>query len=312
VNELELIERLTRSLTTNSSVVVGAGDDCAVLDVGFAEEWLLFKTDAVVENVHFLKEAEPQQIGRKAIARCLSDFAAMAGHPSAALVTLGLPEDYDPRFVERLYEGMNTIAQTYDVAIAGGETVANRGGIFLSISMIGKVRKDRCIRRAGAKPGDALFVTGDLGGSIAGRHLNFEPRLREAQWLAASFPVHAMIDLSDGLATDLPHLLTASKVGAEILADSIPISRSARQRAKESTSAKPPLVAALTDGEDFELLLSVASKDAVPLLDGFKQAFPAVRITCIGRITAEQGLRIRDKQGVRPFTGHGYVHFEKS
>jgi thiamine-monophosphate kinase len=312
VNELELIERLTRSLPTNSSVVVGAGDDCAVLDVGLTDEWLLFKTDAVVEGVHFLREAEPQQIGRKAIARCLSDFAAMAGHPSAALVTLGLPEDYDPRFVERLYEGMNAIARAYDLAIAGGETVANRGGVFLSISMVGRVHKDRCLRRTGAKPGDALFVTGELGGSIAGRHLDFEPRLREAQWLAATFPLHAMIDLSDGLASDLPHLLNASKVGAEILADSIPVSRSARQRARESTSAKSPLIAALTDGEDFELLFTVASKDAVPLLDGFKQAFPNLRITCIGKITAEQGLRIRDKQGVRPFTGHGYVHFEKS
>jgi thiamine-monophosphate kinase len=311
VNELELIEALTRSLPTNSSGVVGAGDDCAVLDVGLPGEWLLFKTDAVVEGVHFLKEAEPQKVGRKALARCLSDMAAMAGKPGCALVTLGLPQGYDPEFVRQMYEGINAIARQYEVAIVGGETVPNPGGVFVSVAMTGVVSKERCVLRSGAQAGDAIFVTGELGGSLAGRHFDFEPRVREAQWLASSFQVHAMIDLSDGLAGDLPHVLRASAKGAELLAEAIPISRAARIRGRESSLAKPPLAAALTDGEDFELLFTIASKDAVPLLDGFKSAFTGVLLTCIGKITAEPGIRIRDKQGVRPLTGHGYVHFEK-
>jgi thiamine-monophosphate kinase len=312
VNELQLIESLTRSLPTNKSVIVGAGDDCAVLDVGMASEWLLFKTDSVVEGVHFLKDAIPEKVGRKAIARCLSDIAAMAGTPSAALVTLGLPENYDLAFVTQLYAGMSGIAQDYDVAIVGGETVPNPGAIFISIAMTGAVPKDRCVRRAGAQPGDAIFVTGELGGSIAGRHFDFEPRVREAQWLASRFAIHAMIDLSDGLSSDLPHILRASGLGAELLAASVPISRAARQRAREENGAKKPLAAALTDGEDFELLFTVGSKDAVALLDGFKGAFPKLRLTCIGKVVPEAGVRIRDKQSVRPLTSHGYIHFEKS
>jgi thiamine-monophosphate kinase len=311
VNELQLIEALTRSLATNSSVVVGAGDDCAVLDVGMPGEWLLFKTDAVVEGVHFLKGAEPQKVGRKALARCLSDIAAMAGKPGSALVTLGLPQGYDPEFVQQMYEGLNALARQYEVAIVGGETVPNPGGVFVSVAMTGIVSKERCVLRSAAQAGDAIFVTGELGGSIAGRHFDFEPRVREAQWLASSFLPHAMIDLSDGLAGDLPHVLRASGVGAELFAEAIPISRAARLRARESSLAKPPLAAALSDGEDFELLFTIASKDAVPLLDGFRSAFPGVPLSCIGKITAEPGVRIRDKQGVRPLTGHGYVHFEK-
>jgi thiamine-monophosphate kinase len=311
VNELQLIEALTRSLATNSSVVVGAGDDCAVLDVGMPREWLLFKTDAVVEGVHFLKGAEPQKVGRKALARCLSDIAAMAGKPGCALVTLGLPQGYDPDFIQQMYEGINALARQYEVAIVGGETVPNPGGVFVSVAMTGIVSKERCVLRSGAQAGDAIFVTGELGGSIAGRHFDFEPRVREAQWLASSFLPHAMIDLSDGLAGDLPHVLRASGVGAELFAEAIPISRAARLRARESSLAKPPLAAALSDGEDFELLFTIASKDAVPLLDGFKSAFPGVPLSCIGKITSEPGVRIRDKQGVRPLTGHGYVHFEK-
>jgi thiamine-monophosphate kinase len=311
VNELELIELLTRSLPTNKSVIVGTGDDCAVLDVGAPDTWLLFKTDAVVEGVHFLKSEEPARIGRKAVARCLSDVAAMAGQPGSALVTLGLPGDYTPEFVQGMYDGMKAIARDYELAIVGGETVPNPGGVFVSIAMLATVHKDRCVLRSGAQPGDALFVTGELGGSIAGRHLDFEPRVREAQWLAGAFEIHAMIDVSDGLASDLPHLLKASGTGAELLAGAIPVSRAARLSSRQSGGAKTPLAAALTDGEDFELLFTVASKDAVPLLDGFKRAFPRVPITCIGKISGEPGLRLRDQHGVRSLAGHGYVHFEK-
>ena len=164
--------------------------------------------------------------------------------------------------------------------------------------------------RSGAKPGDALFVTGELGGSLSGRHLEFEPRLAEARWLADHFSIHAMIDLSDGLAGDLRHIVHASHVGAELLDKSIPVSRVARLAAKGGASGKSPLLAALTDGEDFELLFAVASRDAVPLLDAWKKQFPELKLTCIGKITAGEGVTIRNKEGIRPMAAvHGYEHF---
>ena len=309
MKEFELIQRLTRSLPTNPSVVVGAGDDCAVLDAGIPDRLLLFKTDAVVEGVHFMPETAPEKIGHKALGRCLSDIAAMAGTPSAALVTLALPPDFSPDFVEGIYTGLNALARRHQVAIVGGETTTNPGGILISVALLGWVPRGKGVLRSGAEAGDAIFVTGELGGSLAGKHLEFEPRLAEARWLAQEFSLHAMLDISDGLAGDLRHILTASRVGAELLATAIPISREARRAAKAVPSTKPPLLAALSDGEDFELLFTVASRDAVPLFDAWKKQFPGLALTCIGKIKAGEGITIRDKQGVRPLTAHGYVHF---
>jgi thiamine-monophosphate kinase len=309
MNELELIRRLTRSLPTNSSVVVGPGDDCAVLDVGLPDRLLLFKTDAVVEGVHFTADTPPEKVGHKALGRCLSDIAAMAGGPTVALITIGLPVNFDPKRVESLYLGINELARRHHVAIAGGETTANPGGLLVSISLLGTVPRGKAVLRSGAEAGDAIFVTGELGGSLAGRHLEFEPRVQEAQWLARKFALHAMIDISDGLASDLRHILEASHVAAELLSTSIPTTAAARRLAKEKTTAKPAVLAALTDGEDFELLFTVASRDAVPVLDAWKQQFPNVPLTCIGRIKEGEGITLRDKTGARPFNGHGYVHF---
>jgi thiamine-monophosphate kinase len=309
MNEFELIHRLTRSLPTNPSVVVGAGDDCAVLDAGIPDRLLLFKTDAVVQGVHFTPETAPEKVGHKALGRCLSDIAAMAGTPTAALVTIGLPGTFSPEFVEAIYDGLNALARRHQVAVVGGETTTNPGGIFISVALLGWVPRGKGVLRSGAEVGDAIFVTGELGGSLAGKHLDFEPRLVEARWLAQHFSPHAMLDLSDGLAGDLRHILMASRVGAELLTTAIPISREARRAAKAGSSAKPPLVAALTDGEDFELLFTVPSRDAIPVLDAWKKEFPELALTCIGKIKAGEGITIRDKQGVRPLTGHGYVHF---
>jgi len=308
MNEFELIARLTRNLPTAECVRVGPGDDCAVLDLGLASEFVLFKTDAVVEGVHFTASTPPAKIGRKALGRCLSDIAAMAGRPACALVTLALPRQFDAAFIEAIYDGLNTLAQNHAVAIAGGETTTNPDRILVSIAMLGLVAKDRCVLRAGAQPGDAIFVTGELGGSLAGKHLDFEPRLNEARWLAGNFPVHCMIDISDGLAGDLPHLLAANALGAELLARAIPVSAAAR-RAAATLGAKPPLLAALTDGEDFELLFTVAGRDAVPLIDAWKAQFPGLPLSCIGKVTETPGLRLRTEHAVEPLTAPGYVHF---
>lgn len=312
MNEFELIAHLTRRLPCNATVVAGVGDDCAVLDLGLPDRWVLLKTDAVVEGVHFDASAQPEQIGHKALARPLSDIAAMAGEPSSALVTLALPAHFDAAFVEKVYAGLNALAERYGVAVVGGETTSNPERLLLAVTVLGFAAKDRVVRRTGAQPGDALFVTGELGGSRAGRHLDFEPRLIEARWLAEHFAIHAMIDLSDGLAGDLRHLLAAAGVGAELRAESIPVSRAARQRARTSHTGGSALQAALTDGEDFELLFTVAARDAVRLRDAWSARFPEVRLTCIGRITAEPGLRLRDRRGLHPLTLHGYVHFAES
>ncbi len=309
MNEFELISRLTRSLPGNKTVVTGAGDDCAVMDLGLPDRLVLFKTDAVVEGIHFTAETPPEKIGHKALGRCLSDIAAMAGTPVAAVITLALPRDFDGGRVEKIYAGMGALARRHETAIVGGETTVNPERTVISVALLGTVVRGRCVLRSGALAGDAIYVTGELGGSLAGRHLEFEPRLAEARWLAEHFSLHAMIDLSDGLAGDLRHVLKASRVGAELMAPAIPISRSARLAAKAEGAAKPPLLAALTDGEDFELLFTVAGKDAVPVLDAWKQQFPGVKLSCIGKITGREGLTVRDRQGARPLEAHGYTHF---
>jgi thiamine-monophosphate kinase len=309
MNEFELIAKLTKSLPTNESVVTGAGDDCAVLDLGVPEKLILFKTDAVVEGIHFTKETPPKKIGRKALARCLSDIAAMAGTPTAALVTIALPKNFDAESVAKIYDGLNTLAEKYSVAVVGGETTTNPERILISISLLGTIPRGKQILRSGAKIGDAIFVSSELGGSIEGKHLDFEPRLDEARWLAEHFQIHSMMDLSDGLAGDLGHIVKASGVGAELLKSSLPVSREAKLRAKAGDTTKPAPLAALTDGEDFELLFTLASKDAVKLLDTWKKKFPDVKLTCIGKIVKGEAILLRDKHGSHKLNTHGYVHF---
>jgi thiamine-monophosphate kinase len=314
MTEFELISRLKPLLPRTPLVVHGAGDDCAVLSAPLPGNELLFKTDAVVEGFHFLADTEPERVGRKALARCLSDIAAMGGTPTAAVVTLGLPPGYDPNRVEGIYRGLRALAEAHDVAIVGGETTTNPDRLLISISLLGTVAAGRAVLRTGARPGDALFVTGELGGSIHGHHLDFEPRLREGRWLAGSGMIHSMIDVSDGLAGDLPHLLGSGApgepaLGAELLKSAIPIRRAARLAARLSDTAKPPIVAALADGEDFELLFTVAPRDAVEILDGWRSAFPDVPLACIGKITDRPGIWLRGEDGMRPMIGKGYEHF---
>ena len=306
LSETELIQRLTQNLPADSSVLTGPGDDCAVLD--WSGSKLLFKTDAIVEGIHFERDTPPEAIGRKALARALSDIAAMAGTPTHALITLGVHAEMEPSLIEAVYQGLRDCAREHHVNIVGGETTS-LSQLTLSISLIGRASKP--ILRTGSAVGDAIFVSGELGGSLAGHHLNFTPRLKEARWLSDQDIVHAMIDLSDGLATDLRHLLS-DQTGAELLTRALPIRRAAKERARDNPSGKTALLAALTDGEDYELLFTVSSKDAVPMLDGWKSAFPETPLHCIGKITDQPGIALRDDKGVKPLTLHGYDHLEQS
>ena len=303
MNEFELIKLLTASLPSNDSTILGAGDDCAVLDLGLADRWLLLKTDAVVEGIHYTATTEPKKVGHKALARCLSDVAAMAGTPVAALVTLGLPRQNDSKWALAVYDGLSELARRYGVAIVGGETTTIPECTMLSVALLGTVDKAKCIKRSGAVAGDAIFVTGELGGSIQGKHMDFEPRLEQARWLATNFSIHAMIDISDGLAGDLRHITNASGVGAELLADAIPVSATAHK------GIKPPLQAALEDGEDFELLFTVPACEAVALLDAWKLRFAGLRLSCIGKISKNPGFILHEGSRTRDIQEHGYTHF---
>jgi thiamine-monophosphate kinase len=329
MNEFDLIRKLTASLAKNAGVVVGPGDDCAVLDVGILGWWLLLKTDALVEGVHFEPDADPLKVGHKALARCLSDVAAMSGIPLNAVVTLGLPGEPQTERLERIYQGMEETARAFDVSIVGGETTHSPGQFFISVSLVGRVEPGRCVLRSTAQVGDAVFVTGELGGSILGRHLEFQPRLVESRWLTEQFQIHSMIDLSDGLGGDLRHILNASGVGAELLAEAIPVSKPSKRMARTraslavpspseaaaegaAVSARTALSGALGDGEDYELLFTLASRDAVALLDRWKSRFPGTRLSCVGKLVAQEGVRIRGTKGVQPLQLHGYDHFQKS
>jgi len=306
MTEIELITKLTADLPTDESVLTGTGDDCAVLEIGGLK--ILFKTDAIVEGIHFERDTPPEQIGRKALARALSDIAAMAGTPSHALVTLGRCEKHDPEHLARIYDGLKSLAAEHAVNIVGGE-VTTLPKLTLSISLLGMAEKPSL--RSGSQNGDAIFVSGELGGSPTGHHLTFEPRLAEGRWLSNAFNIHAMIDLSDGLATDLRHLLSEN-IGAELRSPAIPISRAAKLAAKENPSSKTALLAALTDGEDYELLFTVSPKDAVAVLDGWKAQFPNTPLHCIGKITNTRGITLRDEKSARTLTLHGYDHLEQS
>jgi thiamine-monophosphate kinase len=310
MREFDLIARLKPLLPANDSVVAGAGDDCAVLDLGDPLHHALFKTDAVVEGIHFTRDTDPEQVGHKAIARCLSDIAAMGGEATAAVVTLGLPDGRDVEWSEALYRGLCRTAARFHVAVVGGETTTVPERSLVSVSMIGRVVRGMARMRSMARVGDAVLVSGELGGSIAGHHLTFEPRMSEGRWLAGQTSVHALMDLSDGLAGDLRQVLTASgDLGAIISGGSLPISRAARLRAREGDLARPALVAALTDGEDFELLFTVERGAVVGLMDGWRTHFPNTRITCIGKITAGPEILLHDSTGMRPMPRGGYEHF---
>lgn len=303
MNEFELIKLLTAGLPTNESTILGAGDDCAVLDLGLPDRWLLFKTDAVVEGIHYTATTDPGKVGHKALARCLSDVAAMAGKPVAALVTLGLPREHDPKWAQAVYVGMSDLARRYGVAIVGGETTTIPERTMLSVALLGTVDKKICLKRSGAMAGDAIFVTGELGGSIQGKHLDFDPRMEQAQWLASQFSIHAMIDISDGLAGDLRHITNSSGLGAELLADAIPLSAAALK------GVKPAMQAALEDGEDFELLFTIPAREAVALLDAWKLQFTGLRLSCIGKITKNPGFILHERNRTRDIQEHGYTHF---
>jgi len=277
LDEDELVARLAAGLGEgDEGVVVGVGDDCAAMESADEEVYELLKTDAVVAGVHFSATDDSVKVGRKALCRAISDVAAMGGLPKAALITIALPKEFELATVEGWYQGLRGAAAIYGVALVGGETTSTvKGDAILSIAMTGRVEKSCCVLRSGARVGDLIAVTGKLGGSLAsGRHLDFSPRLSEARWLVADElrRPNSMMDLSDGLAKDLPRLAKASGVGYRIDAGALPLHEGV------------DIAAALGDGEDYELLMTF-SPQRMPDRDAWAAQFPDLLLTVIGEVT---------------------------
>jgi thiamine-monophosphate kinase len=263
LGEDALIARLLRGFPGGEKLLVGPGDDCAVVDPGRGPLRLL-KTDAIVEGVHFLPDTPAEKVGWKSVARVLSDFAAMGGVPEHLLVTVAVDPEKPVAWMDGLYRGIRKCLATHGGVLAGGETSRLPSGALISVAGEGRVERKHLVLRSGGKPGDLVVVTGRLGGSIRGKHLNFIPRLAEAAWLVRHLRPSAMMDLSDGLAKDLPRLAEASGCGFEL--GEVPATRGCTHEQ------------ALGDGEDYELLFTVSPRRWKAVCTLWPKDFPSLSI----------------------------------
>lgn len=294
IGEHEAIRRLTARLGGHGDLLVGIGDDCAVCRIAGSGTDQVFTTDPVVENIHFEHGEVPERIGNKAVGRVLSDIAAMGAEPRWLLVDVVAPPEQDVGLLERIYDGMNALCRRFGAAIIGGD-LAQGPCLELHVFGIGSVPSGMALLRCGAKPGDAVFVTGSLGRSIEGKHLDFLPRVEEGIFLRETGRVNAMMDVSDGLATDLRHILEQSGVGAVLETESIP--------------AIGTLDEALYGGEDFELLFTASAENAGHLSSLWPERFET-GLSMIGSITDEAGmLKLRNSEGILVVEGKAFEHF---
>ena len=291
IGEDRLLARLLPGLPVSKSIVNGAGDDCAVVETARRGNLLVLKTDCVVAGVHFLPRANAVDIGWKAMMRPLSDFAATSAVPQFALITLIAPGQTKTEWVKGLYRGLGRAAKRFKVSIVGGEMSGTPGPIAISVSVVGFVERDRCVSRQGGKAGDDLFVTGRLGGAMKRKHLRFVPRIAESHWLTKNFSIHAMMDLSDGLAADLPRLARASRVGFSLETDNLPRTQGAT------------IDDAISEGEDYELLFAISPRDRNRLERAWQKKFPKLPLTRIGLLSQ---LSTKNNQ----LLPRGYVHFQ--
>ncbi len=314
--EKKLIQQIRRLARDGSSVVTGIGDDCAVLCIPPRHE-LLVTTDFTIENVHFRRDWHPPEfVGRRCLTRGLSDIAAMGGEPRAAFLSLAVAEDVPQKWVDRFLNGLLDLAKEYKVPLAGGDTAQSEGGIQADIVVVGSVPKGKAVLRSGAKPGQQIYMTGQLGASAAalaslaeskpmgakfsgrshGSSHPPQPRVAVGQSLRRRRLASAMIDISDGLSTDLEHICQESHVGAEIEVEAIP-------RALLGPAKRPvALDLALHGGDDYELLFT--SAEAVPA------QIAGVRVTRIGRTVRPPGMRQIDADGkLQPLQARGWEHF---
>jgi thiamine-monophosphate kinase len=328
VRENELIDRIVKvlggRLQTSRKVHLGIGDDAALLRPRAGHE-LILTCDWFLEGTHFIRDRHPSDsIGWKCLARALSDIAAMGGAPRCFLLSLALPASHTASWLEEFLGGLGRASRRFGCALAGGDTT-HRKEILIHITAVGEIRTGRATLRSGARPGDIIYVSGNLGAAelglhavrgsrrrvalnnpLAEKHLYPEPRLRLGQWLANHRLASAMMDLSDGLSSDLPRLCTASGVGARLAGEAIP-------QLQDSDAARKlgldPADLALHGGEDYELLFTVPPKKVRSL----PSSFQGVKLTPIGRITPKAKLLVCDENGgERPLAAGGWDPFRKA
>jgi thiamine-monophosphate kinase len=291
--EFDFIPWVRRQQSASETVKLPAGDDLAILKWS-ANDLLLVGVDQALDGVHFDSSVhEPQAIGRKAMNRNLSDCAAMACLPAAAVIAFTLPRGIGIDYAQQLYQGIRQAGDKFNCPIIGGDTGSWNGKLAITVTILGKSDGIEPVRRSGAKVGDLLYVTGPLGGSIQARHMIFEPRIELARHLAKNFHITSMIDLSDGLSRDLPHICKAGAVGAVMNANAVPI----HPDVHKTPDHTDPLSHALNDGEDYELLFT--SPDRIP----------TDLATPIGQITGGNAVEIETGNGQRsPLQAKGWEH----
>jgi len=292
--EHDFLEWLRTQRKKSELVLVPQGDDLAVLKWP-GDDLLLVGVDQVLDGVHFDSTIHPPRaIGRKAMNRNLSDCAAMGCLPAAAVTTAALPVGSGLDYAKELYLGLRDAADKFGCRIVGGDTGSWSGKLVLTVTILGRSAGVEPVKRSGAKVGDSIYVTGPLGGSILGRHMNFEPRVDLGRRLAHSGKVTAMIDISDGLSRDLEHICRQSGVGAILDADAIPIHADALKLSQ--INQEPSLNHALNDGEDHELLLTGK-------LEGLD-----LPVTRIGTMTARLGMFLRTPDHLSALEPRGWDH----
>lgn len=300
MDEFQLIEWIKKKAGKPPRGWEGIGDDAAVMPPTASRAWTI-ATDMIVEGVDFDRRVSPRQAGRKALAINLSDMAAMGARPRAFLITLGISSRWKNKAkIQSFLNGIFNLAKQHSLVCVGGD-MSGAKQFFCGITVWGDLSGKKFILRRGAKPGDVLFVTGSIGGSIQKKHFAFTPRLLEGAWLARQGYPSAMLDISDGLIQDLGHLARSSGCRARLNVNEVPLSREARNVSR-----------ALADGEDFELLMSVPPKKAAGLLKMWPRVFPRVKLTAIGTMTRGKAGIDFWENGVllKKFSAHaGYKHF---
>ncbi|MEN7973797.1 MAG: thiamine-phosphate kinase [Verrucomicrobiota bacterium] len=296
IGEHEAIRRLTAGLGGHADLRTGTGDDCAVCRIPGTGVDQVFTTDPVVEGIHFNSTENPERIGNKAAGRVLSDIAAMGAQPQWLLVNVVAPPEQDSKTLEGIYAGMNALCSRFGATIIGGD-LAQGPCLELHVFGTGTLPSGSALLRSGAKEGDSIFATGSLGCSIEGKHLDFLPRVEEGIFLRESGMVNAMMDVSDGLATDLRHILTQSGVGAVLEAEAIPRNGTLDQ--------------ALYDGEDFELLFTVSPERVDALRSCWREHF-GNGLSVVGTITNDLNvLELKQDGKVRTLESKAFEHFSE-
>lgn len=328
LGEFGFIDRIRQRLAANHpGLSVGIGDDAAVFSSRDGWQWV-WSVDALVEGVHFDRSYVPMEsLGWKSLAVNLSDIAAMGAEPRYALISLAVPDTWSLQAVDAFYQGLESCSETYHCPLIGGDTTGSKKDGFISITLLGEVETGSAVLRSGAKVGDFLFCTGRLGGARAGweilshgtkqdvpfyeksirRFLYPEPRVEAARWLVKEIPVSAMIDISDGLSSEIHHICRESKVGCVMEESNVPVLEDAARWFEEK--GQRPVEEAIISGEEYQLLFTASVDHPFPWIKKAREQ--QIEIFAIGQIVeAAMGVTIRTKHGEKPLMNRGWNHFQ--